>query len=355
MTRSIFKKHYKLRLFISCAVTLAVLFLVNYLLRGPYLGPVYDLLMHFRRPPAISPELVLIETGCTADSQDSHSLSGNIIEPAAVTSVVTTLTELNAGALLIQAPVLGVSLGNGKTEDDLQGQFDEEFALLGENIRNLFHGIRVGSISPGESDQYVADLVGLTERGKDRLLAAFLSRDESAARLLERASAAFGAVWQTGGLAGAENNADTVRWHSRPQPDSDGVLRRIAPILRSTPAGDAPETETEHIAFAALKSRFEQTELITRGAQLQLRLTNAEGERVFNLDSQGRLWIEKPRGDADFRRVPLSVFTAYEQGDLYLYRLLVDAEKQGYFAYINPEDYPTFLYKNAQILRDEML
>ncbi|MDR3337925.1 MAG: hypothetical protein LBT16_12060 [Treponema sp.] len=325
--------------------------------------------MKYRRPPAISPELVLIETGFITKDGAEQEYSHNIIEPASVITVILTLAEMDSNALLIQAPVLGVSLGNGKPEDELQFQFDEEFALLSQNIRNLFQGIRVGSITPQEADQYVTELVRLTERGKDRLLSGLLNKDEAAARLLERSAAAFGKVWQTGDIRvtsalekaamgteeskGGEIAGNAVPggkpWYSRPQPDSDGVLRRIAPILR------AGEVNTEHIVFAALKGRFELAGLDIRDLQPKLVLINAEGEQVFNLDTQDCILIEKPRGNGDFRRLPLSVFFDYEKLDQELFRFLQEAESQGYFAYIDPETYPTFLYKYSRTLQDEML
>jgi hypothetical protein len=321
------------------------------------LGFFYDFLIKFRRPPAIAPGLTLIETGFMPANQNGRSYSGTIIDPAMVSQVVLTLAELDASGLIIQVPILGASLGSAKTEEELQERFYEEFTLLEQNIRNLFQGIRVGSIPPGESEQYVADLVSLTEMGKERLIASFLNRDEAGTALMERSIEAFGKVWQSEDIRipviqgkAPPETSENGRQYSRLRPDRDGSFRRIAPVILRMPLGD-----TEHIAYAALKTRFSRAELETTGVQPKLRLTNAEGERLITLDEQGNILVESPRGGTDFKRVPLSMFLNYERAGEDLYRLLQEAETAGYFAYLDPEDYPPLLYQYSRRLRDEML
>ncbi|MDR1410959.1 MAG: hypothetical protein LBI91_01995 [Spirochaetaceae bacterium] len=372
MAVSIFRQKYKLRFLVSLIVMIGSLFLSNYLFRGPRLGFFYDFLMKYRRGSPVSPELALIETGFDSGNQDAGA--GQLIDPVTAGQVILVLAELEASGLIIQTPILGASLGSAGTEEELRAGFYEEFALLEQNIRNLFQGIRVGSITPGESEQYVADLILLTEMGKERLVSSFLNQDESGTAFLERAVEAFGNVWQSEdirvSLIRRQNISapgETGRRYSRLRPDPDGVFRRIAPVL-FPPAGRGREEAggagtaraaapdgIEHIAYAALKSRFNRAGPEVSGGRLRLRLSNSAGEDLIALDRGGNILVEGFRGAAGFKRVPLPVFLEYERAEQELFALFQEAETRGYFAYLDPEDYPVILYRYSRNLRDEML
>ncbi|MDR2053936.1 MAG: hypothetical protein LBP80_11035 [Treponema sp.] len=368
MAVSSFLRRYKLRFLISLIFMFGSLFLLNYLFAGPRLGFFYDFLMKYRRAPSISPELTLIETGFVPENHGAAA--GQLIDPVTAAQVILTLTEMDASGLIIQTPVLGTALGNAKTEEELRTRFYEEFSLLEQNIRNLFQGIRVGSITPGESEQYVADLVRLTEMGKERLISSFLNKDETGTAFMERAAEAFGNVWQGEDIRvaliqgrNAPAPGESGRRYSRLRPDRDGVFRRIAPLLPAFPehggagarGGDDAAAKTEHIAYAAVKGRFKRAELETSGMQMKLRLSGSGGEDVIALDRGGNILVEKPRDTADFRRIPLPVFLEYEKAEQELFVLLHEAESRGYFAYLDPEDYPVILYRYSAALREEML
>ncbi|MDR0301152.1 MAG: hypothetical protein LBI04_02435, partial [Treponema sp.] len=96
-------------------------FLVNFLLSGPKLGPVYDFLLSLRQPPPVSQEILIINT-------DEFAESGDIF------SALMTLTEMEASNLFLTARVLGTSPVTG-TESEIRRQFYDEYALLGSNIR----------------------------------------------------------------------------------------------------------------------------------------------------------------------------------------------------------------------------
>jgi hypothetical protein len=367
----IFRKKYKVRFLISLIFMIGALVLFNYLFGGPRLGFFYDFLMKYRRVPPVSPELALIETGFIAENHDVTA--GQLIDPVTAAQVILTLTELDASGLIMQTPILGASLENVKTEEELRTRFYEEFSLLEQNIRNLFQGIRVGSITPGESEQYVADLIQLAEMGKERLILSFLNKDETGMALMERAAEAFGNVRQGEDIRVALIQGRNVpapgedgRRYSRPRPDPDGVFRRIAPLLPAFPergkgdgrnADDAAGMEggIEHIAYAAIKGRFKRAELETAGFQMRLRLGGSGGEDLIALDRGGNILVDKPRGTTGFKRIPVSVFLEYEKTEQELVTLLQEAESRGYFAYLNPEDYPVILYRYSAALRDEML
>ncbi|MDR1352261.1 MAG: hypothetical protein LBK05_03170 [Treponema sp.] len=378
MIVSIFRQKYKLRFLVSLIAMIGSLFLSNYLFRGPRLGFFYDFLMKYRRGPPVSPELALIETGFNSENQSTAA--GQLIDPLTAGQVILALAETDASGLIIQTPILGASLGSARTEEELRTGFYEEFALLEQNIRNLFQGIRVGSITPGESEQYVADLILLAEMGKERLVSSFLSQDESGTAFMERAIEAFGNVWQSEDIRvslirrqNVSAPGENSRRYSRLRPDPDGVFRRIAPILfppsgrggEETGGGDPAEAAAvlraaaadgiEHIAYAALKSRFNRAEPEISGSRLRLRLTNSAGEELITLDRGGNILVEGFRGGTGFKRVPLPVFLEYERAEQELFALLQEAEPLGYFAYIEPEEYPAILYRYCRNLRDEML
>ena len=250
---------------ILCAALFAALgvaLLLTYLCAEPHLGRVYDFLLANRTAPPLAGEILIIDTD-------------EILEPGDVFSSILTLSELEASTLLVEVPVLGTGLGRTESDDDIRRRFNDEYTLLGSNIRNLFEAIRVGSVTPGETAGFVENLVELAERGKERLTAAVIRQDAAGSSLVARAEAIFGEVWQASDLArdhkpveeakareqtrppvfrgfsrpGAETpwfqaaagallrSHDNSVWYSRPRVDHDGVLRRVAPfIITGTPA-----------------------------------------------------------------------------------------------------------------------
>jgi class 3 adenylate cyclase len=313
--------------------------LLHFLLLGPKLGPHYDFLMSRRTAPAVSRELLLIDTD-------------DIMEGGAAVQVLLTLIEMDAAALVIETPVLGISAGR-ISEDEIWYRFDEEYTLLGRNIRNLFEAIRIGSVSPLDSEKYVEELVELSLRGKDRLASALVHQDEAGMALMDKSVAAFGKVWRAGDLRPVD--MDTP-WYSKPRPDWDGTLRRISPVLSAGNEAEQTVHTTEHVIYAALKSLFpelysEYTEfgpvLVCRGAR------NGE-DSIIPLDRSGAILIEQPEHIA-FRRLPLELFLKYEEMDRTLQRLLREADSIGIYSGINPENSPVFLFEYTQSLKDEML
>ena len=198
-----------------CAASAAALGL-NYALAGPRLGPVYDFLLKRRPPPPVSREILLINTD-------------EIVEGGDVFAVLMALNELEAASVIIEVPVLGSSSVRIGTEEEIRQHFEDEYSLLGANIRNLFEAIRLGSVPPAESPAYVENLVELAERGRDRLTGALISRDEAGPLQAARAAAAFGSVLEARDLRSRPLGESP--WYARPRPDPDGILRRVAPLL----------------------------------------------------------------------------------------------------------------------------
>jgi class 3 adenylate cyclase len=336
--------------FLSLCVAGGAAFLLNFLLSGPRLGVWYDFLLRFRDEPPVSRDLLLIESGA-GDSGPGRVLEDEVLDPGALASMLITLTEMEAAALVIQAPVLGLSPGG---EEGIVDRFDGEFSLLGRNIRNLFEAIRAGSVAPADSDRYVGELVELAERGKERLLAALTGRDREGMIRYERAAGAFGQIWQAGdlGFQPALSGASGAAWYSRISLDWDGRFRRITPVTAAGGAGG----ERGHVIYGLFRSRYRNFGIEEgEGGPVLRNTASAAGERLIPLDRGGAILIEPPRGEADFRRGGLGLFAEYEEEDRALRRLLGEAELRGLYNNLEPEDYPSLRYDYALALREDML
>ena len=312
--------------------------LLWYALAGPRLGPVYDFLRDRRAEPPVSREIVLIDTG-------------EMVEAGDIVTVLMTLNELDAAGLIVEVPALGYYAGRTASDQEIRRRFNDEYALLAGNIRNLFEAIRVGSVPPSESAAYVENLVELAERGRDRLSAALIRQNEAVSAQAELAAAAFGAMLEAKDLRSG-GGEEAFPWYARPRPDSDGKLRRIAPLLRA-----AGEPVAEHIVYRSLKSRWEESAVEqAEGGPVLINRQRGGGETRFFLDRGGNLLIEQPRTTKKrFRRLALERFREYEAADRAMGRLLQDAEALGAYSQTVPERIPLFLRDYAAGLQDALL
>ncbi|MDR2738265.1 MAG: hypothetical protein LBB68_00300 [Treponema sp.] len=337
MVAYISKKKGLIRLILSCSIGAAVMTLSFQLLKGPRLGPHYDYLLKFVEPVPVTGELLLIETRLPkselpakipTELPQSELSPDDFMEPSLAAWVLMTMTEMNAGALVIQMPVSETPFPGGGdlrpaaaqanlSSGELRARFDGEFNLMERNIRNLFEAIRLGFILPEEADRYVGELITITWRGKDRLLQALIPTDRSGGSPFERASAVFGRVWIPG-------KADGRDLYCNSPPDWDGKVRRITPVIT--------QDVTEHVVYAALKDRLEPG------------LVDEQGPLIFF-----------PVTEEDFRRIPLALFIEYEEADRELFRLLSNAESQGIYAGLNPESHPGYLYQYARNMGEALL
>jgi hypothetical protein len=366
------KKKSLLRIPVSFCIAAGTALLMTYFAAGPRLGPHYDLLLSYRLPPPVSQEILLIETG-TEDPSESD-ISDHIIEPAALATILLTMTELKGGALVLDAPILGGGTGEGEDGEELIRRLNGEFTLLSRNIRNLFNAIRVGAVAPEESDYFVEELVNLTDQGRERLISALDRRDEAGMDRLDRAAAVFGAFWGSGsaGRGGILPPSGEI------PPDRDGKLRRIAPIRfgpsdpwqgwfpagesffrRLFPPRDAPEEKeapVEHILYTALKGRYQKSGIEYSGDGPALINGNpGEEDRIIPLDRGGAILFEAPREEESFRYISRDLFREYDEADRALYRLLKDGQRLGIYKDLAPEEHPPLVYEYVLSLREDLL
>jgi hypothetical protein len=316
----------------SYCTTFLIVFLLNYTLGGPKLGLLYDTLRGFRDSRPVSTEILLIETD-------------ELIEPSDVFSVLMTMSEMGASNLLIEVPLLGTGSVIAETGLEFSYRINDEFGLVGRNIRNLFEAIRLGLVPPVEASDYVERLVKLTEQGRDRLNAAIIRQDEAGSVLAAQAAKVFGRAITAEALRPASTG--DISWYSRPRPDNDGILRRIAPV-----------EEVEHIVYYALMPRWEKTTInLTKTGLFLVNNFASQGEPVeqrFPLDRNGNILIEK-QTRSDFRRLNLSHFRNSDQTGKTLARLLKEAESLGVYAKTTPERIPLILFDYAESLKEELL
>ncbi|MDR1902090.1 MAG: hypothetical protein LBQ88_07420 [Treponema sp.] len=382
--------------------------MMNFLLLGPRLGRRYDVLLGLRQPPPVAGELLLIDTGNGSSSlentggikPDAAGISEQILEPETLSSVLLVLNEFKAVSLLVQVPVAGFSGGSSKSKEDLLFSVNEEFTLIERNIRNLFRAIRTGSVGPSESERYVGEVIDLSEQGKKRLAASLFNQDSEGMKQVEKTAAAFGQVWQSrdlllglirsGGQASEQQNpagqnpkapaegagnfegAYRIEGYSRVQADRDGKVRRIAPVLLEradyfsmfpyNSAGYAaqnflPESRgIPHTVYCMIQNMYPGCVVeYTRNGYIIRMPNQTGGEDIIPLDIQGNLIFERPRPDADFRRLSLQTILEYEEEDRAFRIFLKDAEVQGLYRGIEPEKNPVFLYDYALSFREDML
>ncbi len=344
-----------------CSIILSLTFggLLIWVFSGPRLDFVYDFLMSRRKTPETAPEIVLIDTG-------QGFASANITDPALIASVLMTLTEFNAGPAVIQTSVLGISprgiLPDGTEENqEIISQVSDEFSRIEENIANLFQGIRTGSISPLESELYVDELIGLIDRGKDRLLDSVSEQELAGLRFFEDAVRVKKDVWmkdeyfhifnQSGDNNDSQSNL--TKRHTAYRPDSDGVLRRITPFIYLEDG-----TASHYLMWDVIKDKLNPQEIqFTDSGILFTRMQGRGFEHkdvLFPTDKNGALLLDGLGKNPAFRQFSLDDFLAYSELDQVLFLKLEEMETLGYYDSLPPEKHPTALYRHAFAIRDEL-
>ena len=320
-----------LRFIISFIIGTAAAILLLILSRGPELGFLYDFLLTRRPEFPIAQEILIINTLPQGADQTE-----NVLEPSAAASLILAITEFEASSLIVQVPVLGMTAGSSSREEDIRYHFNREFGLINRNITNFFDAIRTGSIRPAESFMFIRELTELNERGKERLINTLVIRDEEGLKRFETAAMIFGNVRQprdlmvqviSTGETGRPGALAESGGYSRPLPDRDGVIRRIAPVRIMV------DSVQEHIIYSALKPHSDNF--------------------YHYLDLNGALLFEIPRNN-DFRRINMDLILKYDEENQNLRRLLSEAQSTGLLSHVQGEENPLFLYDYALALLDDL-
>jgi len=294
-----------------CAVGTA--FLINFILADPKLGAHYDFILKRCPPSAVSREILIIKT-------DEY------VEGSDLFTVLMTLAEMDAANLIHTGSVSPSSSPVTLTENEIRRRFTDEYILVGANIRKLFEGIRMGSVTPREAPSYVEKVVELTEYGRDRLLAALVDRDEDLIRSVS--------------VFGNYNEVD-----AEPLFDKDGKIRRVRPV--------DTQTLIEHPVYQSLKSRFTASQIETSGLGDILWLRRADGTEVdIVLDRNGNVITGC---NSDFRLVDITLFREYEEAQREMRIALAVADKLGVFSRTHSDQSPLFHSEYSLVLQNELL
>jgi len=296
-----------------------MVFLLNFLLSGPKLGPHYDLLLNRKKPPVVSGEILIINTDEFVEGSDFFS-------------VFMTLTEMDASKLVMTGKVSPSTSPVMLTETEIRRRFFDEYNLVGANIRSLFEGIRMGYVSPVQAPVYVENLVELTEQGRDRLLSALVERDENLIRSVH--------------VFGNYLEADT-----EPLADRDGIIRRIKLFDTGLEHIQSPNPVYLDLLNRYVASQIEDTE---RGQVIWLR--GRDGNDLWlPLDNNGNVitpW------NCNFNSIDISLFREYEEAEFSMRDALETANEMGIFSHNLPEQpelSPHFLRDYSFVLKEELL
>jgi hypothetical protein len=322
MTAFISKKQSLVILLAGIYTAIGIVLLLTFFLKGPRMGPHYDILNKRRSEPLVFQDILLIRTD-------------EIVEGGDVFTALMTLSEFDAWGLVIEVPVLSSSPPRIQNDREIVQRLNDEYALLGRNIRSLFEAIRLGSVRPVESQNYVEGLVELAERGRDRLSSVLIRQEGISSVQLNRAAGIFGNVFEAADLRSPppEDSAH----YSRPRPDNDGRIRRITP--------------DRHIVYEALKPRWEKAEIEYKEQGPVL----TAGDFQFPLDINGNILIESIHDGDSIRGVDLEYLRRYIDEDHVMRRLLKEAEALGFFSELKPERIPPILYDYALGLWDDLM
>jgi len=294
----------------ACAAGIA--FLAVFLLSGPKLGAHYDFLLT-KKKQNVSRDILIINT--------EEYIDGGVFF-----NVLMTLTEMKAADLILSSSLSPSSAPITVTEEEIKRRFAEEYSLIGSNIRNLFDSIRKGYVSPQDAPSLVEQVVELTDRGRDRLISAFIDRDED----LIRSVAVFGKFLES---------------YSKPHLDKDGKLRRVRPV--------EPDELIEHPVFEYLKSLYESVQVNISDSQRIIILRDHEGiEKKIQLDKNSNIIAD---GNILFRRINITVFSEYRQTEDKMTDALEKANELKLFAKLSPDKMPLILDDFSQSVLAELL
>ena len=284
--------------------------MINFVTAGPKLGQHYDFLLGYKQS-VVSREILIIETEEFIDSNELFT-------------ILMTLTEMGADSFVMTGRMQYASSPVTVTEMEIRRRFYDEYDTLGSNIRNLFEGIRMGSVNPVQAPAFVEQVVGLAEHGRDRLIAALIDRDED----FLRAISVFG---------------NYLEVNTIPQLDNDGKLRRVSLVNEGI----------ENPVYQKLKNRYAVSQIESSAQGQILWLRTHEGKDLdIPLDMEGNI-ISAWNGN--FRRINIELFRKYEQAVMAMYSALEEANELRVFSQISPDKIPLFLADNANLLLDELL
>ncbi len=159
-------------------------------------GRIYDAFLHFRPPVPENPSILLLDVddlsiakvGSWPWSRDVMADGLILMREFGVRSATFDIQYLDPSPRGVDTFVL---------RDTVPDAFNQEFAQIQTNVQQLLEAVRTGTIAPRDVGRYVADLDGLTNQGKQRLLDTVRSVERDNDAYLGAAARFFGQTYLT--------------------------------------------------------------------------------------------------------------------------------------------------------------
>ncbi|MCX7655990.1 MAG: hypothetical protein N2Z76_05655 [Treponemataceae bacterium] len=373
---------------ISVFAGLGGLFLWTEREKEPKPGKVFDVLRSLRTPVAVPEKVVLIDV---VDIKKEQHIPVAELSPAEIRDLFLTLAELESrGGLCLFSLNLEAATGEIKNE-----RIEREFNLINANVETFFTGIKRGSIRPQDADFFLHQLQRSIQESKNRLLLATVDSKKRDVQEMVGASRLFPSLVvpdDREGLfvlkqEGTERPA-TETWGKEvlySKNEDPLAYRRVYPFRKE------PENTYLHVGLRLVEVLLGEAQCHLQPQQLIVappiegRLLqpdpNTVGERrseaehppagaikntvsspflplVVPLAKDGSLLLGLPRrpGNQDpFYRLLSQNFVQYREEEQRLYEYLKEMERSGYFASLDPLDYPTTRFEYLRSLEQELL
>jgi adenylate cyclase len=157
---------------------------------------VYDVFLHVKPALPENPSILLLDVDDLAITKvGSWPWSRDVMGDGLI-----LMREFGAGYAVFDIEYVNKSprgLDTFTLRQNVPDAFNQEFSQIQTSTEQLFEAIRSGSISVKDAGQYISDLHGLTEQGKQRLLAAVKSVERDNDEYLGRAARFFGSAFLT--------------------------------------------------------------------------------------------------------------------------------------------------------------
>lgn len=384
--------------FISILVALGVLLWWTEWEGEPEPGRVFDVLRSLREPVEVPEKVFLVDL---VDFKKDQQIPLEALSPGDVRDLFITLAELGSqGGLCLFSLNLETSSGEIKNE-----RIEREFTLINSNVETFFTGIKRGSIRPQDADFFLNQLKRSIQESKHRLVLATADSQKKDLQEMVAASRLFPSLVVPDDREGlfvfkqdVVERPPTETWGKEvlySKNEDPLAYRRLYPLRREPEntylhvglalvevllgkahfylqpqqlivaapiEGDAPQTaplEEEKPPTGPANgmrqaSKTEQPPATTKGYTL----SSVSLPLVVPLSRKGGLLLEIPRrpGKQDpFYRLPHRNFVQYREEERRLYEYLKEMERSGYFASLDPLEYPTTRFEYLRSLEQELL
>jgi adenylate cyclase len=239
---------------------------------------VYDLYLHVKPPIATNPSILLLDVDDLAISKVgvwpwSRDLMANgliLMREFGARYAVFDIEYVNKSPRGLDTFVL---------RQNVPDAFNQEFAKIQTSVQQLFEAIRSGNIPLKDAPQYVSDLEGLTNQGKQRLLDAVKSVERDNDAYLGQAARFFGSAFFT---VAAPDTPDPNTTAELAQFALDNeALKNVTVQVDSVPKGASLYPAIQSIAQGARGAGFPNVVVDPDGVRRRIALIKSYNGKYF--------------------------------------------------------------------------